>query len=160
MTISPASVTWAEFARQAPNLASAGQRLIYREPIGQGLLASVRDGSPPRIHPVYVAVIDGRLLTFINPSTKMADLVDDGRYALHSHIDPMTPSEFSVRGLAVPIEGSERQRIAADWYFKTDERYRLFELLISSALLGRRDDPDAWPPIYERWPARPISNGA
>jgi hypothetical protein len=147
-----ANVSWADFARQAPELAAVGERLIYREPVGQGLLASVRDGSPPRIHPVYVAVMDGRLLTFINPSTKMADLVADGRYAFHNHIDPTAPSEFSVRGSAVPVDGDDRARIAAAWYFKTDERYRLFELLITSALLGRRDDPDAWPPIYERWP--------
>jgi hypothetical protein len=147
-------LSWAALEAGAPDLAAAGRRLIYRDPIGQGLLATVLgDDSLPRIHPVYVAINDGRLLTFINPSTKMNDVERDGRYAFHSHIDPLAPSEFSVRGRAIPIDGDLRRQIAAGWYFTTDERYRLFELSVESALLGRRDDPDAWPPIYQRWTA-------
>jgi len=146
-------VSWATLEAGAPELAAAGRRLLYRDPIGQGLLATVLGNEPPRIHPVYVAIDSGRLLTFINPSSKMADIERDGRYALHAHVDPLAPSEFMVRGRAVAIDGELRRQIAAGWYFTTDERYRLFELTVESALLGCRDDPDAWPPIYQRWTA-------
>lgn len=146
-------MSWTDLATAAPDLAAAGRDLFYQWPIGQGLLATVRDGSPPRIHPVYVAIKDGRLLTFANKSAKLRDLEQDGRYALHSHYDPNVPNEFMVRGRALIIDGEQRERIAADWYFPTDETYLLVELLVEDALLGQRANDDEWPPRYTRWTA-------
>lgn len=146
-------MSWADLEREAPDIAAKGRALLYQTETGEGLLATVPRDAPPRIHPVWVAIRDGRLLLFVNPSTKKADLKADPRYALHSHIDPRAPSEFSVRGHAMPITGAERERIAADWYFTTDERYDLYELTVESALLGERPNADAWPPVYSRWSA-------
>src|SRR5207247_318378 len=80
--------TWNDLATADPDLADAGRRLLTRSGIGEGLLATVRGDAPPRIHPVYAEVVDGRLLTFvIEASAKAADLATDGRYALHTHVD-------------------------------------------------------------------------
>jgi hypothetical protein len=76
-------VSWAEFADAAPQMAAAGQGLIFKgEQFGKGLLATVSGAEPPRIYPVGVAIFDGRLLTFISRSAKRTDLEQDGRSAL------------------------------------------------------------------------------
>ena len=147
-------VTWAEFQAAAPDLAAEGRRLIYRGAGGEALLATVRDGDPPRIHPISVGIVDDRLYAFINPSPKRQDLATDGRYALHTHQDPAAPREFSVRGRAVLVDAAEvRSAVAAEWSFEPDETYDLFEFSIESALLGVRDGPDEWPPRYTSWTA-------
>jgi hypothetical protein len=149
-----AMVTWSAFADAAPALADAGRRLIYRTETGEALLASVRNDEPPRIHPIYVAILDGRLYAFILRSPKRADLAQDGRYALHTHQDPAAPSEFMVRGRAhVVDDAAERGAAASGWYFDVDETYTLFEFSIETALLGERADADAWPPRYTSWSA-------
>jgi dipeptidyl aminopeptidase/acylaminoacyl peptidase len=149
-----AMVTWSTFADAAPELAAAGRRLIYRGEVGEGLLATVRDGEPPRINPIDVAILDGRLVTFLARSPKAASLADDGRYALHAHQDPAAPSEFLVRGRASVVDDPGlRQPAAAAWYFEVDETWTLFELSIETAVLGERRDADAWPPRYTTWRA-------
>jgi hypothetical protein len=88
--------TWNDLAEGSPAIAAAGRRLIERSGIGEGLLATVRGDAPPRIHPVHVRIVDGRLLTFvIVGSAKAGDLGADGRYALHAHQDPAVPHESS-----------------------------------------------------------------
>ena len=147
-------VTWAEFNAAAPDLADEGRRLFYRGDVGEALLATVRGGDPPRIHPISVGIVADRLYAFINPSPKRKDLATDGRYALHTHQDPAVPREFSIRGRAILIDSAEvRSAVGAKWYFEPDETYDLFEFSIESALLGLRDDPDEWPPRYTSWPA-------
>jgi hypothetical protein len=147
-------ISWTTFADAAPELAAAGRRLIYRREVGEVLLATVRDDEPPRINPIYVAIVDGRLLAFLSRSPKRADLVNDGRYALHTHQDPAAPSEFMVRGRArVVTDPAVREPAAAGWYFEVDETWTLFEFSIETAALGERPDADAWPPAYSTWRA-------
>jgi hypothetical protein len=74
-----AMVTWSTFRDAEPELAAAGQRLFYRTEVSKALLAPVRDGEPPRIHPVYVAVLDGHLYAFVHRSAMRTDLAADGR---------------------------------------------------------------------------------
>ena len=106
----------------------------------------------PRVHPIYVAILEDRLVAFILRSPKATDLADDGRYALHAHQDPAAPHEFVVRGRARPIDDEpSRARFAAAWYFEVDEEYRLFEFLVEHAILGERGSPDEWPPRYRSW---------
>jgi hypothetical protein len=146
---------WDSFAAADPELAGAGRRLLERPGHGSGLLASVRDDLPPRINPVSVAIVGGRLLVFvIIGSAKDRDLLEDGRYALHAHQDPAVPHEFGVRGRAVEVDdAAARAEAIAAWSFEADDDYRLFELDIEHALLGERASPDDWPPVYRSWRA-------
>jgi Pyridoxamine 5'-phosphate oxidase len=145
---------WSDFAAAAPEIAETGRRLIYRTSTGEALLATVRGDEPPRLHPIYVAIVDGRLLAFLGRSAKAADLATDGRFALHTHQDPAAPSEFMVRGRArVVDDAADRGAIAAGWYFDIDATWTLFEFLVEHAVLGERPDADAWPPRYSSWRA-------
>ena len=145
-------MSWAKFEADAAKAAARGRQLMHRNEIGQGLLVTIRGSGTPRIHPVYAAVRDGRLLTFAD-GVKAVDLEQDGRYAFHTHVHPDEPSEFMVRGHARRIDGELRERVASTWDFDPGDTYRLFELLVESALLGERADADAWPPIYTAWKA-------
>jgi hypothetical protein len=144
--------TWAQLEAAAPELAAEGRRLIYRGDAGEMLLATVRGDEPPRIHPVNVAIVEGRLYAFILRSAKRTDLERDGRYALHTHQDPAAPSEFAVRGRASLVDSDDdRSAAAAAWSFEVDETYTLFEFSIEAALLGTRATADDWPPRYSTW---------
>jgi len=145
--------TWDEFAAAAPELAANGRRQLERTGSGNGLLATIRGDAPPRIHPISVAILDGRLLSFlIVGSAKTADLAADGRYALHAHQDPAEPHEFLVRGRARGVsDQSLRTAVAAGWSFAVDDGYRLFEFSIDNAVFGERGDPNSWPPVYASW---------
>ena len=145
--------TWADFEAAAPDMPATGRRLIYRRPIGEALLATVRGDALPRLHPIYVAILEDRLFAFLLPSAKATDLVEDGRFALHAHQDPASPSEFVVRGRARPIDDeATRLRIGGAWYFDVnDENHRLFEFDIDHAILGARPTADDWPPRYTSW---------
>ncbi len=151
--------TWSELETEAPTLAAAGQRLIYRSGDGEGLLVTVHGDDLPRVNVVNVGVVDGHLYVFVQAaSAKRRDLEEDGRYALHAHVDPQSPSEFSVRGHAQLVTDQElRARIATDWFFRVSDSYPLYELHVERALLGERKTADDWPPIYTSWPARPRS---
>lgn len=147
-------VTWSELDAAAPDIAAEGRRLLYARGDGEALLATVRGDEPPRIHPINVGVVDGRLYAFLLRSAKRVDLEEDGRYALHAHQDPAAPDEFSVRGRAQLIDDADvRAAVGGAWYFEIDETYHLFEFSIDLAVLGLRG-PDEWPPRYTRWPQR------
>jgi hypothetical protein len=145
--------SWADLEREAPTLAAEGRRLLHAGGHGEAFLATVRDGEPPRIHPISVGIVDGTLYAFIGASPKRTDLERDGRYALHSHLDRTAPDELALRGRARLIsDAATRGPIAAGWSFEPDETYLLFAFDIDSAIVGRRA-ADEWPPRYERWPA-------
>jgi hypothetical protein len=146
-------VAWHEFAAAAPVLAARGTELFERTGSGEALLASVRGDLPPRIHPINVGVVEGRLLAFlIAGSGKVTDLAADGRYALHAHQDPAVPHEFQVRGRAHEVHDRALRTVAAaGWPFAVDDGYRLFEFGIEHAVFGERGSADDWPPIYSSW---------
>jgi hypothetical protein len=148
-------VTWSAFAMAAPDLAAMCRRLFERLDSGSALLATVRGDGLPRIHPITICFVDGRLVAFlIEGSAKLADLDADGRYAMHAHQDPKEPHEFLLRGRATTVTDRDvRDAIAAVWAFDVDETYRLVEFFIEHAVFGSRADPDAWPPRYTSWRA-------
>jgi len=148
-------VSWSEFEAASPALAAAGRDLMYRNGDGEALLVTVRGDAPPRAHPVNAGVVDGHLYTFVQAnSAKRRDLDEDGRYALHTHIDPAAPNEFLVRGRARLVEDDAlRSAIASGWFFTVDESYPLYELLVERAVLGERVTADDWPPRYTSWAA-------
>jgi hypothetical protein len=145
--------SWTEFASLSPDLAAQGRRLFERYGAGEAFLSTVRGSATPRIHPINVAIVDGRLLGFvIVGSAKAADLAADGRYALHAHQDRAEPHEFLVRGNAVEVvDPAVRASAASVWPFEVDDGYRLYEFAIDHAVFGERGDPDAWPPRYTSW---------
>jgi hypothetical protein len=146
--------SWAEFEASNPILAAAGRALLYRTETGEALLATVRGDDPPRIHPIWVGIVGGRLYAFILKSAKRTDLERDGRFALHTHVDPTAPSEFSIRGRARLVDAAElRKEVGGSWYFEVDETYELFDFDIYAAILGVRDNADEWPPRYTSWSA-------
>ncbi len=145
--------SWEAFARDEPEIADKGRALLYQRGDGEGFLTTVAANGTPRIHPLNVGVIDGRLLVFIQGhSAKARDLESNPRYALHAHQDAGTPHEFMVRGEArLVTDAAARQAAAANWFFTVSDSYPLYELLIEHALLGERDSPDDWPPRYRSW---------
>jgi hypothetical protein len=154
LTENPTTMTsWDDLAAGSPDLAARGRELLERSGIGEGLLATVRGDAPPRIHPVHVRIVAGRLLTFvIAGSAKAGDLAADGRYALHAHQDPAVPHEFLVRGRARPVGDPDRRAAAAaEWSFEVDHGYELYELEIDHAVFGERASADDWPPVYTSW---------
>lgn len=147
-------VTWQAFEASAPLIAEHGRRLLYGGGEGDAMLATVRADLLPRIHPVNVGVMRGGLYAFLLDSAKRRDLERDGRYAMHALQDPVAPSEFLVRGRALPVTDERlRSSVATEWYFAVDDRYRLFEFSIETALLGSRPTAEAWPPAYVTWTA-------
>ncbi len=82
-------VTWAAFEAAKPELATTGRHLLTRPGSGEALLATVRGEGLPRINPIDVAIVDGRLVAYIIVGSVKFDSLDtDGRYALHAHVDP------------------------------------------------------------------------
>ena len=147
-------MTWAEFTGAAPEMAEDATRLFRRDGIDRALLATVRGEEPPRINPIYVGIVDGRLYAFLLRSAKLTDIEHDGRFALHTHQDPVAPSEFSVRGRARLVDTEAvRLAVAATWAFDVDETSRLVEFSIDSAAMGRRDGPEGGPPRSQSWRA-------
>ena len=154
--------TWDDFATAAPDIAADGRRLIEAHGHGSVLLATVRGDAPPRIHPISVAIVDGRLYAFIIVGApKHTDLVEDGRYAMHTHQDPEAPSELMLRGRARRVDDQvERGRVADGWTFEADDGYTLFVFDIEQAVLGVRETADEWPPRYRTWRSEPTGEAA
>jgi hypothetical protein len=149
------TATWHDLEAAEPDLAARGWKLLTARGSGSGLLATVRDGVPPRIHPMSVDVVEGHLLTVVlGGSAKARDLAADGRFALHAHQDAGKPDEFQVRGRARVVEpGPLRDRAVEQWPFEVGEGDLVVELGVEHALLGERPDADAWPPVYRAWHA-------
>jgi hypothetical protein len=145
--------TWNDLILSAPDLGAAARALLGRTGPAEGMLATVRPGVPPRIATVKVGFVEGRLVTFvIVDSTKLRDLTEDGRYALHAHVDPAAPNELLIRGRATAVtDAALRAAAVAVWPFEVDDGYALFELSVDHVLLGRRASADEWPPVYTSW---------
>jgi hypothetical protein len=86
--------TWQDFEDQRPEMASAGRSLLYKFGVGLGFLATVRPDGGPRVHPICPVMLAGRIFALIVQSPKRADLLNDGRYALHSF--PMDDNEDAI----------------------------------------------------------------
>src|SRR5947209_723539 len=96
-------VSWGEFAEREPDLAEAAQALLYQVGVGLAFLATTRADGAPRVHPICPLILDGGVYAFIVPSPKRADLVRDGRYALHSFPCPDNEDAVHLTGRVHPV---------------------------------------------------------
>jgi hypothetical protein len=147
---------WSDLESSAPDIAAAGRRLLWIPGHGFGYLATVGRTGSPRIHPIDIAIVDGRLVTFIVPSLKREDLRRDGRYALHSTGSETENDEVAITGRAIEREDDPvfRARAAAAMPFEVPADHHLFELGIETVLWAAYPTPPAFPPVYHRWPRR------
>jgi hypothetical protein len=159
-----AMLTWDEFSKANPELAEAGRGLICQFGVALGFLGTTRADGAPRVHPIAPQFAGEGLYAFITPSLKRADLLRDGRYALHSYPRPTDEDAFYITGRVVLVPDETRRHelwaaYAGDENRQGDvneiglERQTIFELLIESALLTRttgHGDPAPQHTIWRR----------
>ncbi|MGO8957278.1 MAG: hypothetical protein ACLQFR_07910 [Streptosporangiaceae bacterium] len=110
------AATWGEFQQSRPDLAQAGQALLYQFGVGLAFLATVgRDGGP-RVHPMCPLIHDGGLYGFIVPGPKQADLHRDGRYSLHSFPCADNEDAFYCTGRAQAIDDPAIRKALAELF--------------------------------------------
>jgi len=94
----------------------------------------------------------GHLVAFIVPSPKLADLLRDGRYALHSSGAEDVNDEFCLMGRAERVRDRDLQAASlAACRFIPGEDHVLVELDMQRALWAHYSSPPSWPPTYRRW---------
>ena len=145
--------TFADLERERPDIAAAARRLLWIPGVGFGYLATVRADGAPRIHPVNVAIVTGRLFVFVVPSPKRGDLERDGRYALHTTGSETENDEVAITGRAIRREDDAALRVsvAAAMPFAVPAGHELFELDVETVLWAAYATPPAFPPAYHRW---------
>lgn len=161
--------SWKEFAAQAPEIASAGQELIFQFGRGLAYLATIRPDGGPRVHPISPLFLGETLVVAVGGS-KMHDLLRDSRFALHTPGPKDTDDEFYLTGVASPVFARLQVESVSDYGSPVTPHAnpRAFELDIERALLATyrpRAEGNTWPPKYDRWrddarvpTARPPSN--
>jgi hypothetical protein len=93
---------WTEFSNREAALASACRELMYQYGVGLAFLATTRADGGPRVHPMCPLIDDAGLFAFLVPSPKRADLLRDGRYAMHSFPAEQSEDAFYLTGIARP----------------------------------------------------------
>jgi hypothetical protein len=137
-------ITWTQFEQQQPALAAVGRGHFYQHGLGLGFLATVRKDGGPRVHPVCPVISAAGLHLLILPGPKRADLLRDGRYALHSETYPPPREDdgFAVTGQAAEVADRGTWQVVRDQVI-TDfgqlwpdyDSLTLFELSVANCLL-------------------------
>jgi len=156
-------LTWGAFRSDQPELAEAGRALFYQFGVGLAFLSTVRDDGGPRLHPMCPIVVNDHLYAFIMPSPKRADLLRDGRYAMHCFPPANNEDAFYITGRAEHRndDAELRERVArlffqergADAPPPQSAHDELFEFLIASCLLTRTKGHGDWAPHHTTWHA-------
>jgi hypothetical protein len=152
--------TWPDFAARQPDVAEAGQALLYQVGVGLGFLATTRPDGAPRLHPMCPLLHETGLFAFIIPSPKQRDLRRDGRYALHSFPCEDNEDAFFCAGEARLVDDAglrsdlsavfvaERMQLAVPAPAEEDA---LFEFLVGSCLLTRTTGHGDTNPVHRVW---------
>lgn len=146
--------TWAELAREEPEMAAAGERLINQYGVGLGFLATIRPDGGPRIHPICPVITDGGLYAFLGESPKLKDIRRNGKYALHAFLPEDNDDEFYLTGTAAEIGDPQRVadvRAACAHSVRDDEILVAFD--IQRCMYAEYRERGAFPPTYTRWVA-------
>ena len=154
---------WADLERDKPEIAAGGRELLFQHGLGLAYLATVRRDGGLRLHPFCPVVTGGGIYGLIsNESPKHADLLRDGRYALHAFPLADRDDEFMLAGTAHAVgdaaEIAEVSRVYHEAGATSSGNETTFELLVDRALLSlynRRDSGlPTWPPKYLKWRAK------
>ena len=159
------SVTWQEFAAQAPELAALGEAQFAHT--GLALVGTLRRDGWPRISPVEPFIVDGELyLGMMWRSVKALDLLRDPRCVVHSTVSDRegTEGEFKVYGRAVEVTDIEERRqfgdavYAAIGFRPEEPKFHCFAIAIESVAFSQLRDGQfhrqLWMPDDKRRDAR------
>ena len=133
------SLTWHQFAAQAPELASLGEAQFART--GLALVGTLKRDGWPRISPVEPFITEGQLyLGMMWRSVKALDLLRDSRCVVHSTVSDREGSEgeFKAYGRAYDVvDLDERRRFGDTVYasigFRPEEpEFHCFAVAIES----------------------------
>jgi hypothetical protein len=130
-------LSWAEFARAAPDFAAAGMRLLVQgDGVAIGFLASV--GAGLHLAPVCpIFCVDAVYVSVGRRTPKRRDLDADGRFVLHALLG-RNDEEFRIDGRA-SIVSAERVRAAvhaAIRFGAFDRADPIYRLDIGAAMWG------------------------
>jgi hypothetical protein len=138
---------WSGLHSERPDLAAAGEELLYQFGVGLAFLATVRVDGGPRVHPMCPLLHEGGLYALVIRSPKRSDLLRDGRYSLHSFPCEHNEDAFSVSGRASLVEETAVREAVASTYLteRSDlsitaddlDPQLLFEFDIQTCLLTR-----------------------
>lgn len=157
----PSGVSWSHFRDERPEMAVAGQELLYQFGVGLAFLGTVRADGGPRLHPICPLLTDESMYAFIISSPKLNDLARDGRYALHSYPRENDEDAFYVTGTSSEVVNQELRNALERQFFEErptielpdgslDEQ-TLIEFFIDTCLVTRtvgHGDPN---PRHEIW---------
>ena len=155
-------LSWGQFERERPDIASAGRDLLYQVGVGLAFLSTVRKDGGPRLHAMCPLIMDGRLLAVLIRSPKAYDLERDPRYALHSFPTDSNEDAIYLTGTAKRLRDpalreaagkqfwTERSQIEPDPSFA---QQRFFEFFIESAMLTRTSGHGDPNPVHTIWRA-------
>jgi hypothetical protein len=135
---------WDEFARSAPDLATAVRRRFDSH--RHKMLATLRRDGSPRMSGIETTFAEGELWLGMMPgSLKALDLRRDPRLALHSaSLDPnMSEGDAKVAGRAEEVtdaEGLARYRRAVGEQLE-EGSFHLFRVDLSEVVLTKVGDP-------------------
>lgn len=128
--------SWAEFAKQAPELAAFGEARFRS---GVAYLGTLRPDGSPRVHPV-TPIVGEQLFLFMEPtSPKGKDLERDGRYSLHCSVANSDggEGEFYVRGHAtLTNDPSLRTQAVQAASYAPQDHYIMFVFSIEFAFMN------------------------
>lgn len=158
-------LTWGEFAKDRPDLATVGRRLLYQHGLGLGFLSTVRPDGGPRVHPISPVLFEDSLLGMIVPGPKLQDLRRDTRYALHSETSPPPHHDDAFYVTGVVVEHSDRRLwdgVAAQMLSERNlsepwpefDRQTLVEFMIGSCLVTMTLADDSLPVGHTVWQAQ------
>ena len=142
------TATWSELERADPELASFGRERFEGRVVFHATLTG--DGSP-RLHPVSPWFATGFLLVgFRARSPKVDEVARDGRYAMHSTIDPDdhegTAGEFLVRGWMERVANDHPAAIQRP--YDASQQIAAYACAIIEAVATTYDDDV---PVHRRW---------
>jgi hypothetical protein len=114
-------LSWKQLEERRPDLAHAGQKLLYQFGVGLAFLATTRLDGGPRVHPMCPIIVDDLLVGLIVTGPKMHDLIRDGRYAMHSFATEHNEDAFYITGRATEMHEPEfRRRVEAQFITERD----------------------------------------